>query len=241
MSNVFHLADYKKKPISNTEERIVRQRKLLEQAEQARQLFLAMRAPSATNLLVSATPVLLYHVSWGRNAWQAKWIARYRRNTLCESLASAQKFVNARLKQGSAYRLLITPGWHMQFNRKAYLVGDINTSTPFSRLVEPTFLQKGVGEIECLKLLNPSSQIWAGATPGHDSIVVQETSIGADKYVAWSAHSTGPRYVNTPGRYQRVIAGNRWYFAPVYNPTLGDFDTSRFASFLVQAQDESGD
>lgn len=231
MSNIFHLDNYRI-PLANADERNIRLSKLLLDAEIARQLMLAARAPSAKNLLASATPVLLYQVSWGRNAWQSKWVARYQRNTLCQSLAGARKFVNDRRKQGSAYRLLVTPGWYLQFDRKAYLVGEINTSMPFARLVKPAFLKVGITEIECLRLLNPTSEIWSGPTPQHDSVVVQETSLAPEKFVSWSDHTKELGGAKTPGRYRRTIAGDRWYFAPVFNPTSGAFDTSRFEAFI---------
>ncbi len=234
MSNVFHLEDFRKKPSDSESQSQLRSR-LLKAVEELRQNLLARRAPSPSeNLLSASTPILLYQVSWGRNAWNSTWIKRYARNTLCRSWSESNRFVEKRLKQGTSFRMLITPGWHLQFDRKAYLVCEINTSLPFSRLVEASFNQEGMSEFDCLESLSPKSDIWTGSVPKHDSIIVQQTPRAAKDFVAWSDRTSEKGKTRTPGHYLRVISDSSWFFAPVDSKPLVTFDTSHFATHVLE-------
>ena len=232
ISNVFQLDGHSRRNLDLGR----RPRVLIGLSESAIKRIAALRPPPPEeNLLVSATPVLLYQVSWGRNAWHSTWISRYKRNTICQSWNEARKFVNERRKQGSAYRLLVTPGWHLQFDRKAYLVVEINTSNPFKRLLVPSFIKDGVKEACCLKLLNPSSEIWIAPMPDHDSIIVQETKLRSADFVAWDDHTSERGKPRTPGQYKRVIDGSLWRFLPVDGGGTDTFNTSGFAVHLSEA------
>lgn len=188
--------------------------------------------PAEANPLATATPILLFHTSYGRNAWQSTWIARYERNTLTESHDAAKALVAGKLKQGSAFRLVVTPGWHLQFDRRAYLVCEINSTAPFARLRTAAFAQPGVMESEALAMLVPTSDLWRGAAPLHDSIVVQETKRPAGDFIAWASRSAHPYQVRTPGRYQRVIDGKHWWFRAINEDGPIDFDTTAFATLV---------
>jgi len=89
------------------------------------------------------------------------------------------------MKQGSAFKMMITPGWHLQFSSNAFLICDINTFQPFSRLLEAAFTVPGISEEKALTLLNPTSSIWQGRTPIHDSIIIQQTKRPAGEFVSW--------------------------------------------------------
>lgn len=244
MSNVFYLADYRagggesdgsdlgagggfsislaaRKPL------LLRRTISAEAAERFRS-----PPPPASNPLGAATPILLFHTSYGRNAWQSTWIARYERNTLTESHEAAKALVAGKLKQGSAFRLVVTPGWHLQFDRRAYLVCEINSTSPFARLRTAAFAQPGVMESEALAMLRPTSDLWRGAAPLHDSIVVQETKRPAGDFIAWANRTGHPHQVRTPGRYQRVIDGKHWWFRAINNDGPIDFDTTSFAALV---------
>lgn len=203
--------------------------------EEARldQLMQQLRPPPAeANPLAAATPILLFHTSYGRNAWQSTWIARYERNTLTESHDAAKALVAGKLKQGSAFRLVVTPGWHLQFDRRAYLVCEINSASPFARLRTAAFARPGVMESEALAMLRPTSDLWRGAAPLHDSIVVQETKRPAGDFIAWGNRTGHPHQVRTPGPYQRVIDGKHWWFRAINNDGPIDFDTTAFAALV---------
>ena len=199
--------------------------------------------PPEDNALQQATPVLLFHVSYGRNAWHSTWIARYERNTLMPSHDAAHAFVAKRLKQGSAFRLTVMPGWHLQFDGRAYLVCEINSNAPFTRLRAAGFAIPGVTEAEALALLKPTSELWRGAQPQHDSVIVQETTCPASDFIAWENRTAHPGQVRTPGRYERVIDGKHWWFRAVKGNEPPDYDTTAFAALLagankMQAQEE---
>jgi len=191
--------------------------------------------PPEQDTLIAATPILLFHTSYGRNAWQSTWIARYERNTLTESHDAAEAFVAGKLKQGSAFRLAVTPGWHLQFDRRAYLVCEINSKTPFSRLRSAAFAEPGVMENDALAMLRPTSELWRGAPPIHDSVIVQETHRPAVDFVAWTNRTGHPHQIRTPGRYQRVIDGKHWWFRAINNDGPIDFDTTAFAALVYKA------
>jgi len=256
MSNVFYLSDLQEREPTDTAassnagdrptlgQRAPLNLQRLGDAIAAHERFVAAQArlrppPPDENSLDRATPILLYHISYGRNAWHSTWIARYQRNTLAHSYDAAKAFVAERLKQGSSYRLAVTPGWHLQFDRRAYLVCEINSSTPFSRLRAARFAMPGIMEAEALEWLKPSSELWRGAVPLHDSIVVQETTRPAGDFVRWEDRTTHPAQVRTPGRYHRAIDGKHWWFRAVKGDAPPDFDTSAFAALIAGIHDVS--
>jgi hypothetical protein len=112
-----------------------------------------------------------------------------------------------------------------------YLAG--NSTMPFSRLRAARFASPGIMEAEALEWLKPSSELWRGAPPMHDSVVVQETSRPAADFVAWDNRTLHPFQVRTPGRYQRAIDGKHWWFRAVKGDAPPDFDTSAFAALVA--------
>jgi len=189
--------------------------------------------PPAENALMSANPILIHSISWGRNAWNSTWIQRYRSGTLAESHASARDFIEANRVQGSAYKVTVMPGWHLQFDRRAYIVCEINTSTPFSRLRRPAFTDQGILEADALALLDPTSGVWRGAKPIHDSVIVQATKLPTSSFTPWASRSTHPGQARTPGRYERVASGRDWYLKPVIGKDVTRYDTSAFEKLLA--------
>lgn len=186
-----------------------------------------------TNTLQTATPIILYQVSWGRNAWHSTWIARYKRNTLKASRKEAEAFIRERLKQGTSYRMTVMPGWHLRFRDASFLVAEINTRKPFERLNDPAFARPGVVQDEALELLQPTSGIWSGELPSHDSVIVQQTRKSADEFELWSERTDHPNQVRTPGPYKREIDGARWWMAPVSGEGPIQYDTSAFERALA--------
>lgn len=256
MSNVFYLADHRPEPESakrgaqdgtsssrSAEELAalrLRSAEMLEKMARLQEAIARRRPPPPeSNPLGAATPILLFHTSYGRNAWQSTWIARYERNTLTESHDAAKALVAGKLKQGSAYRLVITPGWHLQFDRRAYLVCEINSNAPFARLRAAPFVKQGVMESDAMKMLLPTSDLWRGAPPLHDSVIVQETRRPASDFAAWGSRTYHPYQTRTPGRYQRVIDGKHWWFRAINNDGPIDFDTTAFAALVDKASNSA--
>lgn len=210
----------------------------LQNAEESQQRFreaMQRRMPPApeVNELVSATPILLFHVSSGRNAWHSTWNARYQKGTLQSSREEAEKFVSRRLKQGTAFRLLVTPGWHLQFDRKAYLVCEINTKAPFSRLRAASFTVSGITEKEALAMLSPGSELWRGAAPQHDSVIVQETKAAATAFAPWTERTAHPYQIRTPGRYKRESDTSGIHFVPVSGAGQSEYNVRAFEALLT--------
>ncbi len=188
--------------------------------------------PPLENELVSVSPILVHSISWGRNAWNSTWIQRYRSGTLAENHAVARAFIEANRVQGSAYKVTVMPAWHLQFDRRAYLVCEINTSTPFSRLRRPAFADEAVTEAEALAMLDPGSDLWRGEKPLHDSIIVQATRLPASEFTPWASRSSHSGQARTPGRYARVACGRDWYLRPINATDMIQYDTSSFERLL---------
>ena len=199
MSNIYYLDNFRPPtkaataPTISIDQAANRQR-LLKQAWAARDAWLAVRAAreliqppvaSAIPTLQSATPIVLYFVSYGRNAWHSTWVQKYQRNTLKGSYLEAAHFIGSKMRQGTAFKMTITPGWHLQFSPNAFLVCEINTSRPFSRLLEAAFTVPGISEEQALLLLKPTSSLWKGPAPAQDSIIVQQTKLPAGEFVQW--------------------------------------------------------
>lgn len=94
-------------------------------------------------------------------------------------------FIGGRMTQGTVFKMTVTPGWHLQFSAQAFLVCEINTSRPFSRLLEAAFTVPGISREKALMLLKPTSDLWEGAAPTHDSIIVQQTKRPGNEFVQW--------------------------------------------------------
>lgn len=182
----------------------------------------------ATNPLNAATPILIHSVSWGRNAWHSTWIQRYRTGTLCESRAAAKRFIDKNRTQGSTYYATVMPGWHLQFDRRAYIVCEINTRRPFERLLSSDFLVPNVTEEEALELLEPGSPVWRGHRPNRDSIIVQQTKLPSTAFTSWADRTSFPGQMSTPGRYVRTIVGKDWFFSPATTEKGFEYDVSFF-------------
>lgn len=195
MSNIYYLDDSRSPTAASAvvpvpTDRWAEQQRLLREVHNA---MLASKAACAARelrqalnpMLQAATPIVLYFVSYGRNAWQSTWIARYQKNSLQSSYLEASHFIGSKMKQGSAFKMMITPGWHLQFSSNAFLICDINTFQPFSRLLEAAFTVPGISEEKALVLLNPTSSLWQGRAPIHDSIIIQQTKRPAGEFVSW--------------------------------------------------------
>ena len=241
MSNVYQLDDYRPKVLPEGE-------KLSDEAIRVRFGALAAEAAllaerfeerikrreqqRATNRLESALPIILYQISWGRNAWHSTWVARYQRDTLTASRKEAQDFIGKRLKQGTAFRMTVMPGLHLKFRDSSFLVAEINTKTPFERLVDPAFAKVGIVEKQALELLEPNSNIWRGFVPSHDSVVVQETRRPAGDFQPWNSRTVSPEQVRTPGPYKREIEGAHWHMSAIVENGQIEYDTSAFQRAL---------
>lgn len=162
--------------------------------------------------LQKALPILIHWPSYGRNAWHSTWINRYRRGALLADRNEARAYVEKNRKQGSVYRLTVMPALHLQFPTRSYVVVEINTHKPFSRLIEPRFLSREITEAECLALLNPNSPIWEPPSPKHDSIIVQQTSRPSSHFQRFEDRTALPNQVRTLGRYRRANFGSYWEF-----------------------------
>ena len=199
MSNIYYLDDFR----SSAEAAAVapgpidRLASLKKSLDEALALSATLRAAKAARelkeqplasvvpTLQAATPIVIYFVSYGRNAWHSTWIAKYQRNSLQSSYLEASHFIGSKMKQGTAFKMMITPGWHLQFSSNAFLICDINTFQPFSRLLDAAFTVPGISEERALMLLNPTSSLWQGRAPIHDSIIIQETKRPAGEFVSW--------------------------------------------------------
>ena len=262
MSNVYYLDDYRPgaeeavEPEARRTNRIeteVRRRKPLEVKQRkrveievkrlkmpAREKWLEIKRVReerrATNYLDIATPVILYQVSWVRNAWHSTWVARYKRNSLAASRKEAEAFIGERLKQGTAFRMTVMPGWHLKFRDSSFLVAEINTPKPFERLLNPAFARPKITQDSALDLLKPSAEIWDGPVPIHDSVIVQETRRPAEQFEVWSSKTESPQQVRTPGAYRREIDGSQWWMTAINGTGPIDYDVSAFEYALSELE-----
>lgn len=204
MSNVYYLDDYRQGVQSNTTESTAEKSTLLEKADEA--LRLGDRVAACTflleyaalsrreiedfnrrpNKLQIAVPIVLYFVSWGRNAWHSTWISRYQKKSLMANYSEACEYIGRKSTQGTVFRITIIPGWYLGFLLSRYLVCEINTDAPFSRLTRATFADLGVLEADALRELEPESSIWRGASPLHDSVIVQQTDRKVEEFTRWT-------------------------------------------------------
>ena len=250
MSNVYHLEDYRPTPpdqdpasappawrtatlaevmgMSAEERSDYFENRRLARERMAEAIRARLPPPPALNELEQATAILIHSISWGRNAWHSTWIQRYRAGTLCENRAASKQFVNRNRTQGSTYYETVMPGWHLQFDRRAYLVCEINTRRPFERLLSADFLIPGVTEEEAMALLEPGSSIWRGHRPNRDSIIVQQTKHPSTAFTAWKKRTTFPGQMSTPGRYVRTIVGKDWFFRPATVEKGFEYDVAAF-------------
>lgn len=186
--------------------------------------------------LCSAVPIILNQVSYGRNAWNSTWIARYLQDTLLASREEVHSLIQRRLVQGTSYRLTVMPGWHLQFENTNFLIAEINTSKPFERLLDPAFASIGIQKQDALTLLDPSSNCWRGLKPSHDSVIVQETKRPASEFQTWGDRTSHPDQVRTPGVYKRVIDGGNWWMTAANGDGPVDYDVSGFEAALRQLE-----
>ena len=193
MSNIYYLDGFRTPEGALTASR-ARLKKSLDEAWAARDAMLASRAAreltqpipeNVANTLQTATPIVVYFISSGRNAWHSTWMQKYEKNTLMSSYDASRTFIGSRMTQGTAFRMTITPAWHLRFSSKSFLVCEINTSRPFSRLLEAAFTVPGISEEQAVLLLKPTSPLWQGPAPRHDSIIVQQTNRSAREFAQW--------------------------------------------------------
>lgn len=226
MSNVFYIDDLRSKKHdsagSDDESKVRIRRRILGEMKRRRAIV------SATNTLQDVTPILLYHVSWGRNAWHSTWLSRYRIGTLAPSREDAKAFIVDNLKQGTAYCVTVMPGWFLRFGIGSYLVVEINTNKPFARLNCGSFLPLGILKDDAMALLDPASEMWTGSPPSHDSIVVQQSLRNIDDFQHWDERTTDPMQTRTPGPYKRVVEGSNWFLESLDS----SYDTSAFEGHL---------
>ncbi len=233
-SNVYSLDDYREKredaPKSTISIGSPEARETIRKA----QAFFKQRAEEAARApLEKARPIVLFHVSYGRNAWNSTWITRYRKGTLLASKAEARKYVEDNRTQGSAYRMTALPGWFLDFGTSKFLVTEINTNRPFGRLTEPKFAEIGIERSSALEMLEPSSPIWSGLSPRHDSVIVQQTQRDIADFRSWGERTTGPHENWTPGKYKRTILGKDWFFSKVSGDATTLLDCSAFDSHVT--------
>lgn len=219
--------------------------------------------PLIQSRLKESIPIVLYFVSWGRNAWNYTWISKYQRNTLMASYQEACHFIGQRTKQGTAFQLTVTPGWHLQFEQSAFLVCEINTAKPFLRLRDPSFTDTGIPQSTALRMLKPDSEIWDGIAPKHDSVIVQQTRRPAFDYITWEkvekiraarkiiqsrfpsdgdrSKSFYPASGADPGRYVRDASketADQFVFSPSKKGGPDEFDCESFRILVGQCKEQ---
>lgn len=182
--------------------------------------------------LIDVHPILLYHTYWGRNAWNSTWILQYYPNTLLNSYAEAQKFVDQRKTQGSVFGLIVLPGWMLDFGVVRFIVTEINTNQPFLKLEEAKFLDIGRQELDCLSYLQPDSDIWSPGQRQRNGIIVEQTGLRFADFVSWEDRTQFPGQQKTVGRYKRVASSNPWCFAPERENGSFGIETKFFESYL---------
>jgi hypothetical protein len=82
-----------------------------------------------------ATPVKLYYISYGRNAWNSTWIQRYTQGCMHLSFASASAYAESRRTQGTVFYVRELPALCFTGDGPALFVTEINSKHPLAEFL----------------------------------------------------------------------------------------------------------
>ncbi|MCE1058424.1 hypothetical protein LU646_11075 [Pseudomonas alloputida] len=168
----------------------------------------------------SISPLRLYYVYAGRNAWHSKWITRYSEGCMHVSLKSAKDYAEQQRVQGTVLNIREIPAIAFSSDAGNLIVTQINTSTPLS-LYSPTALEKAGYVSDHLPTLTQDSYIslnapifgvahsfswwskfWGAKPPASNSVIVvatrdaltEHTTNIEDEFKAYISYSLGSKY-----------------------------------------------
>lgn len=79
-----------------------------------------------------ATPVKLYYISYGRNAWNSTWVQRYAQGCMHLSFASAAAYAEGRRTQGTVFYIRELPALCFTGEGPTFFITEINTKHPLA-------------------------------------------------------------------------------------------------------------
>lgn len=95
-----------------------------------------------------ATPVKLYYISYGRNAWNSTWVQRYAQGCMHLSFASAAAYAEGRRTQGTVFYIRELPALCFTGEGPTFFITEINTKHPLAGfLAEKVSLQGRLEDI----------------------------------------------------------------------------------------------
>jgi hypothetical protein len=177
--------------------------------------------------LLSCTPILIWFPFFGRNAWHSTWVKRYRAGALQPERRATENYITEGFIQGSNWGFQVLPGFYLKFSDSAYLLTEINSKSPFSKLIDASLLKPFISKSHCLKNLKPSSPSWAPEHAHENGVIVQETTLALEEFRLYVERSDDIRKIWTVGTYRRQKSEfGDWLFNPISESIdLGPFDT----------------
>lgn len=82
-----------------------------------------------------ATPVKLYYISYGRNAWNSTWIQRYAQGCMHLSFASAAAYAEGRRTQGTVFYIRELPALCFTGDGPTFFLTEINSKHPLAEFL----------------------------------------------------------------------------------------------------------
>jgi hypothetical protein len=170
-----------------------------------------------TDLLPSSVRAVVVHfLSYGRNAWNATWIMRYRTGDFLRDGRVVKSMVEARRSPGTVFYLNVLPAFQIDYGARKFLVAEINNNQPFLHIdldkARHAMFFNGMDGF--LDLIAPTSGSWLPGQSRENSIVVQEVVEDFMDLTAYSALATGRDASTNPpiGNYKRYIAQDHWWW-----------------------------
>jgi len=170
----------------------------------------------AVLLPTSVRAVAVHFLSFGRNAWNATWITRYRPGDFLRDGRVVDAQVEVRRSPGTVFYLEVLPAIQINYGARKFLVAEINTNQPFSRLnldqARYSLFLKGLTGF--LRLIDPTSDVWLQGQRVENSVIVQEVEEDYIDIAAYNALASGRDAPTNPsiGKYKRSVSGSQWWW-----------------------------
>lgn len=210
----------------------------------------AAAKPASENddVLRAIRPVVVYFLSYARNAWHSTRIKRYDPDHFFRDIASVRKVVESRTWEGTVLHLDVLPAIQFEFPRTRFVLTEINTYNPFQYFQKKLSIRL-CGNLtlgEFLYEIDRPGVFWKEKQCFDDSVILQE--VDADYLDVWSAQLTGnpaKAYCSASlplriGNYKRDVEPNFWSWCPVSSlsgstaPSLAGFRSAVKALILSE-------
>lgn len=168
----------------------------------------------------SISPVRLYYVYAGRNAWHSTWITTYSEGCMHVSFKSAADFVEKKRVQGSVFNIREMPGIAFRSSAGDIVVTQINTTEPLSLysakeyyqlshiaarnkdLTLDSYIRLGAPIYDVAKSFSWWSKFWRSQPPVSNSVIILATRDSSADYSsdiqgdfkAYVSYSKGSKY-----------------------------------------------